>query len=219
MAATDLETFEPLILPRARRVPHALLDQAIRNVLREFCQWTRAWQYVPTAQTISDATASYTLQLPGSYAEPVAVEWASVDGSPSIPKPVEWLDEHIPTWRTRVADDFSYFTQLTPQTMVFAAVPDNAGTSGGFRYRLSLKPTIGATQTDDSMFNDWGEVVADGVVAKLLGMEGETWTNLAAAKTAANEYRIGKTKARIRAQKSFANADQNWGAKYTFAGR
>lgn len=219
MAATDLETFETLILPRARRVPHVLLDQSIRNVLREFCQYTRAWQYVPAAQTISDATASYTLLLPGSYAEPVAVEWVSVDGSPSIPKPVAWLDASIPTWRTRVADDFSYYTQLSPQTMVFAAVPDNAGTTGGFRYRVSLKPTIVATQTDDSLYNDFGEAIRDGVLADVLGMPEESWTNTGAANKAAEDYRLAKLRARIRVQRSYGNAVQNWNARYTFAGR
>lgn len=219
MAALDIETFEPQIRPWVRRCPHEVLEQVIRNVLRDFCQFTRAWQYVPAAQTIAIATASYTLLLPGSYAEPITVEWTSVDGGRSYPKDVLWLDQNIPTWRTRSADDFTFFTQLLPTTMIWAALPATAGTTDGWRYRISLKPTMTATQVDDSLFNQWADEIADGAKAKLMSMPGQDWSDLKLAAYHESLYRIKRARARIRVSKSYGDVDLNALPEAKFAGR
>ena len=219
MAAVDIETFEPQIRPWARHAPHEILEQVTRNVLRDFCQFTRCWQYVPAAQTIADATATYTLLLEGAYAEPVAVEWMAVDGGECEFKPVEWLDQWIPTWRTRVADDPTYFTQLKPQTVTFAAIPDNAGTTGGWYYRISQKPTMTATQVEDRIFNDWADEIAEGAKARLMEMPNQDWTNLKQSAYHAGLYRSKRNAARIRVQKSFGNANQNALPQLRFGGR
>lgn len=222
MAAMNLEDWENQIRPWVRGAPHEIVQQVLVNVLREFCQFTRAWQYVPAAQTIADATPTYTLLLSAAYAEPVAVEWMSVDGGNSYMKPVEWLDEHIPTWRTRVTNDFTYYTQLTPRTVTFGAIPDGAGTTGGWQYRISQKPTMVATQTDDSLFNDWADEIADGVKANLMAMPASSdrpWVDAKGAVFHAGEYRRKKTAARVRVQKNYGNANQNWLPQYKFGGR
>ena len=219
MAAYSLEDWEDQIRPWVRKAPHEVIQQVLRNVLRDFCQFTRCWQYVPAVQTISISTPTYVLLLEAAYAEPVAVEWMSVDGGKSYMKPVEWLDSAIPTWRTRVTNDFSYYTQLDPLTVTFGAIPQIAGTTDGWSYRISQKPTMVAPQTESRLFENWADEIADGVKGKLMMMPGEDWSNAVTGSYHEKLYQSKRAKARIRVQKSYGNSDQNWLPAYRFGGR
>lgn len=226
MAAVNiLDTFEPQVAPLLRRVPRALMEQKAREILREFLQFTRLWNYLPAAQNIVATQATYVLLTPGAYAEIIAASWVRVSnpagsgGDPARRREVEWLDRMIPSWRVATGDDFRYFAQELPTSIIFPAKPVTA-VVGGLEYRVSLKPTMAATQVDDTITNEFLEELAEGVRWKLYGMHGEPWANEKAADDARRAYMAGRGRARIKAQKRFGDpgdATQSWVSPYKFA--
>jgi hypothetical protein len=221
-AVSILDSLEHLIIVRG--APRVVIEQKAREVLRDFLQFTRSWQYMPAAQNIVATQATYVLLTPGAYAETIAAEWVRVSdpagsgGDPSTRRMTDWLDRRRPSWRVDSADVFSDFVQETPASITFAAKPLTS-IVGGLEYRVSLCPTISATQFDDSTYAEFGEELAAGVRAKLYAMAGEPWHNDKQALAERKEYMAGRGLARITVSKRYGFNDpgQSWVSPYRFA--
>jgi hypothetical protein len=218
VALVEFDEFMDSVLAEVRLAPEDLAIQKLREIICDFCQHTRAWQADCEPQTIQLGVATYTV-APPAEAEPCAIEYMAVDDVPVIPKSVEWFDRMIPTWRTRDADDFRYFTQLTRKTFTFPGMPTQNGTADGLTYRLSLKPGPESTEVDEDVWNEWSDVLAMGAKAELLVMDGERWANVKRGGDYRLMYRKERTNARIRVQRAYGNAETQWVSPYKFAGR
>lgn len=221
-AVSILDSLEHLILLRGP--VRAVIEQKAREVLREFCKFTRAWQYMPAAQNIVATQAGYVLLTPGAYAEVVAAEWVRVSspagsgGDPSTRRNTEWLDSMAPSWRSSSGDDFRYYVQEVPTSIVFSSKPITP-IVGGLEYRVSLRPTVAATQFDDTTYNEFGEELAAGVRWKLRSMAGHPWYDATEAKDAFGAYMAGRGRARITIGKRYGYNDppQSFTSPYRFA--
>lgn len=218
MPLVDFTDFMDQVLAEVRIAPEELAIQKLREIARDFCQMTRAWQEAGPATTIAANTATYTIVPPGD-AEPVALEYLAVNNVEVVPKQVEWLDRFITNWRTRSADDFRYFTQLTRKTFTFPALPTVNGTTNGVTYRMSLKPGIESNEINEDVWAEWSEVITKGAKAELLVMDGERWANVKRGGDYRGQYQRGRAAARIRAWNGYGNAEGRWVSPYRFAGR
>lgn len=201
----DLEELLSRIRPECSGCPTDLMTQALRDVIRDFCQQTRAWQYEVESETILARVSDYDIELPSTQAYPIAIEYMSVDGSVSVMKSTDWLDSNIENWRYRESDDFSYFTHIQPKVITFACVPTVRGTLGGVNYRVSLKPVENATEVPRELADEWIEVWADGAKANLKAMSGKPWSDSKRADSLEDRYRAGRANARVRVNRSFGN--------------
>jgi hypothetical protein len=202
-----------------RLAPDSLLSQESLRIAREFCQFTRAWQFEADPITIAASTSDYLIQTPDNQAEAIAIEAMTVDKAPSYFRDRDWLDRFIMDWRKRPSDDFRFFTQLTTTSFTFPCVPTRKGTQNGVYYRVSLKPSLAATHLDTDFFNNFGDTLTMGVRAALFAMDGQPWANLKSALYNEKMYLHERALARIRVSKSFGNTQQQMVGMAKFAGR
>lgn len=224
MPLVDLSDVLNHVLAEVRLAPEELALQKLRERARDFCQITRAWQADAAAKTIAINTATYTIVSPIGEAEPVAIEYlavATVADTPveAEPKSREWLDRSISNWRTRAADDFRYFTQLTRSTFTFPGLPVVAGLANGLTYRLSLKPGPEGTEIDEDVWSEFYEVLATGAKAELLVMDGERWANVKRGADYRQQYIVGRTHARIKVSRGYSDSEDHVVSPYRFGGR
>lgn len=218
MADRQLEDLLGRILPEVRQASTDLIVQHFRDVIRDFCQYTRAWQVETPDETIVANQSDYDVVTPGSEAQVVSIEYLEVDEQPSLFKTTEWLTDYVPNWRLRPADDFRFFTHVTgPHIITFPCVPTVAGTASGMKYRAAYKPTENAENVPEELVEEWIEAWSDGTKARLKAMLGEPWANPARSGQLEALYRAARAKARIKVQKSYGNSQDRWVNRGGFA--
>jgi hypothetical protein len=212
-----LDDLADRVRSEVRLCPYDLVFQKAIDTLREFCRFTRAWQYYPMVQLTEVGKATYDVTLPNPDCECIQVEWLSVDGQPSYPKTVRDFDQRTPSWRSSDADDFRVFVQEISRQFTFPSRPLTAGKE--IKYRISLQPALDATRCGEDIMTEWEEVIAEGVKGKLFSLSQRPWTDLKSAGECNNRYYVGKQKARQQAWRQFAVNEENFQGKYKFAGR
>jgi hypothetical protein len=188
--------------------PEDTVRQAIRNTLRDFCRVTRCYRYEVTGESIVPTISDYDVLIPNNEVMPITVEAMEVDESPCEFKPTEWLDSNLPGWRQAEGSNFSFFTHVTtPSVITFPCVPDAAAT---MNYRVLLQPKTDAENIDDSIVNEWKEVIETGAKARLLLMVNKPWTNGAAGDDLDKRYRAARGRAIIRINRSHGYTQDRW---------
>jgi len=208
VADVNIKDILDRVAPEVPGCPTQFQIQAMRDTIRDFLQFTRAWIYEPAAQTIAINTAAYAIVLPSTNVQAIAVEFMTLDEAEVRFREVDWLDRRIPNWRIRAADDFRYFTQLQPGTFIFPGIPTVAGTANGLRYRVSIKPTRTATVVEGAQANEWIECWSDGAKARLMMMDSKGWYKPRRGAELERFYRHARANARVRVARSFGNAEQ-----------
>lgn len=211
MADVALEDLLDMIRPEVRQCPESLMLQSLRDVMRDFCQFTHAWQAEVDDEQIQINVSDYDVGTPTSEAQVVAIERLTIEETDSKFKTLAWLDEHIANWRYRPADDFRFFTHITtPALITFPCVPTVSGTAGAMKYRASYKPKNDAASVPQELADEWLDMWSDGVKARLKAMQGEPWANAARATQLDAAYRVARVRARIQINKSHGNSEDRW---------
>lgn len=215
MTTVTLDKILEQVEPDVRLAGSALILQKIRDVARDFCQWSRAWQWDAPLLSVVANQKTYSVVTPGD-AEPAVILYMSKDGDEVFPKDPAWLDRFSAGWRTASGDDFRFYTQESRKTFRFAAIPITADTDAIF-YRLALKPSPTSEELDEDVWMEWYDVIGAGAKAQLMMMSGKPWTDLKAGAINANAYRVGRARARIRYNKGFTDAEQSFSSTRFFA--
>lgn len=217
--AVELEDFIPRVA--MTRPPRETILQALRDTMRDFCQFSRIWKHTVTGATITAGQPTITISLPAAPVDSqvIAVDMVSVDGArPATARTVEHFDRMQPEWRTQLGDSYDEYTQESPSTFRFPAVPVN-GSATGLIYRVDLKPTEDADQVEDFLRDEWLMEIAAGARAQLLLMPGKEWSDPMAAKAQAAVFANARGRARIRANQQYGVPDQMVRPKFLFAGK
>lgn len=210
MADVALEEVLDRIRLEVPQCPRELMQSELVRVVRDFCQYTRAWQFEVDDESILQLVSDYDIEVTDpAKAQPIAVEYLTVDGVKSRFKEVKWLDDNMTGWRTRAADDFRFFTQIQPKVITFPCVPTKNGTVGGLRYRVSMKPPLTATVLDSDFLNEWQDILQDATKGHLMLMDGKPWYKPKRAETLLVPYSRARTQARIRVDRSYGNPEQS----------
>lgn len=206
MADVDLSDLCDRIRPQADMAPESTITQFLVDIMRDFCNVTRCYVYEADPDTIIASISDYDIDMPNSHVVPITIESMSVDDAPCEPRKVEWFVRSLgANWRTRDADDFRYFTQLSPLQYTFPCVPTKNGTTGGVRYFVSLKPKLDATVIEEEQSNEWLEAWTCGVLWKLKGMSNKPWSDRQGASDKFKEYHAMRGAARIRCNRDYGN--------------
>lgn len=217
MADVALEDLADRIRPYAPGCPIDTITQALVDVMRDFCNVTRAYIYENENESVQALVSDYDIELPNTMVEPVSIEYMTVSEVESTPKDPDWLKSNIGhNWRYREADDFRYYTQLRPRQFTFPCIPQTSKV-GEVYYRVSLRPILTATTIDDEQSNEWLDTWSAGVLWKLKGIPEKQWSDAKGAGQKYLEYRSMRGEARIRASKAYGNVDQRWSNRRGFA--
>lgn len=207
------------VRPWVGQCPSDLISQALLDVIRDFCNWTRAFQLEDT-DTVQPTVSDYDVSLAANV-ELISIEEMTVNGAECKAKTPAWLTQYVAAnWRTRQADDFRFYTTLTPGSFTFPCVPTHVGTPGGVAYRASARPRLTAIGVDDALANEYLEVWSAGALGKLKGIGGEhppSWYDPVGAKEKTAEYRHGRSEVRIRINNAFNNPEQRMANRRGFA--
>jgi len=215
VTTVNLESILEQVEPEVRLAGSGLILQKLRDVSRDFCQFTRAWQWDAPLVSIVANQKNYTILTLGD-AEPVVITYMSKDDAQVFPKDTDWLDRFVSGWRTASGDDFRFFTQESRTTFRFAAIPINAKANALF-YRVALKPGPASDEIDEDVWSEWYDVIGAGAKAQLMLMGGKPWSDPKGGAYNARVYSIGRGRARIRHGKSFTDAEQAFYSTRFFA--
>ena len=217
MATVLIEELLNQVRPECAGCPTEQLLQEFVNCMRDFCNWTRAYQFEVNGESIVKSLADYDIQLPNTEVESIAIEYLSVDAFESKFRDMRWLDRYVTNWRLRSADDFRFFTHLKPGMITFPGIPTKNGAAGGVYYRVSIRPKLTALNIDSDFTDRYLEYVADGTRAEILAMAGKPWSNPKRADDLRRQYRHERGQVRIQVTNSYGNAEQRWANPRGFA--
>lgn len=174
-----LSAFDSFVLPYAQHAPIPLVRKYVRLAAIEFCERTRCWREIVT---VNVGAQNEAIVAP-AHASIHEIEEATFDGQTLVPTQFTdtTLMERQEEGRPR------YVTQTHPNTV--ALIPWEAGS---LTLSLFLKPrsdtqmrtAILSGETVDAldvvpefMFNQHAQKIADGALARLLMVPGQTFTN------------------------------------------
>ncbi|BDQ35929.1 hypothetical protein SYK_02890 [Pseudodesulfovibrio nedwellii] len=170
------KAFLPLILPEAPGCPKALAVNKVRSAAIDFCKETNIWhEYIdPLFWPAGVKTADIDPPQHTRIAQILSIE---VGGAPLV------------TGQFSATNDIVTLT-VTPLYDTIGAL------------NVALKPSLTSTEIADSMFEDWGEIIAQGALAKLMAMKGKKWSNIPGAELNYKLYRSGIVDAKTHVAKS-----------------
>jgi len=186
------------------------IDKQIVRILRDFCKDTWIWRYDLTEISVVADQANYTLSLPTTdgTAELVMVDWVKYksdgldDDQYTYVEPINLLTEEIPSGTSKFSGGFVETSGNAPQ--VFWVDPDDtlwikptpnstaAGTSN-MKVKVIVMPALTATKAPIFLYNDWLEVIAKGVAARICNMAGERWYDPKLSDRYRKQYEQAKT--------------------------
>lgn len=184
------------ILPYTPACPDPLVETHIVTAARDWCRETRCWR---STETIAVTGTETDIAIAPAGAELFEIDLARFDDNELDPVPYtgQLPEEGIPT----------QITQASPGTVMLLP----AGQAGTLKVSVYLMPAIDADALPDDLINRFGEFIAHGALAGLLGVPGQPYSNPAQAEyfrklfqgrqaAAFNQNRRGQQRAPVRSR-------------------
>jgi len=170
------------------------LDDQIVKVIRDFCSKTWLWRQTLTAVNTVLSTSEYTPVIPTTdgEAELHMVDWVkwkengADDDQWKYLNPIVIEDEEQPgatyvgpNFINESGDSPDSFWVTPEDTIVINPTPNSSavGTSN-LQFKVIVKPIIdSATKVPDFFYDDWLEVICQGVAGRILNMAAKKWYN------------------------------------------
>lgn len=160
-----LEDFMPLIRPHALNCSPPVIEGAVVEVAIDFCEATKVWRH--KANFVSDMIEPGLVMLAAPAGaklyevERVWFEGRKLDKATIADLPPEIYDGSP-----------QQYTQI--QREQITVWPCSLGTT--FAVSMIIKPSRAAQELPDFLLEDYGDAIADGVIAKLLLMPERPWS-------------------------------------------
>jgi hypothetical protein len=198
---STLQNFYSYVMPAVQGCPTAIVDNAIRHAVNEFCEKTMMWRYTFSPVNVVANQASYTLTPPAGSTI-VAPVHVAVNNDALVVINIEDLDSMYPNWRTTTASSpLMYFMDLA-DALYLVPTPVNAYT-GGLKVDAAMKMAATSNTCPDWLFNNWAEVIAHGALMRLHAMPGKVWADTNTVAYHKAKFREGISRAKSRTMKSF----------------
>jgi len=175
---TALTEFVGRILPDVPGCPRTTIISAALDGAIELCKRAEVHKYEHAAIATTASTASYAFVPPaGTVVAEVLRAW--YDGNEIDPQDQDQLNDLYVDWLNESGTP-KYFTRLDKRNIRLVPTPD---ATGSLTLLVSLKPAIDATTIDDTVYQEYRELIESYAKAKLMAMSDKSWTNyqLAAA--------------------------------------
>lgn len=201
---TAYTSFETDIAPYIRDIPRVLLQQMIKDVVRDFCKRTTIIRETHADITIVAGTANYTLSPTAGYTVAqivhAAIGWHAL--KPKSPEELEQL--YGGKWRSWTGFA-SFYYQEGHTEIRLAPVPQSA-TNDALVVRYAITPTRTATEVWDIVYNDWFEAILYGVRARAHDIPNQPFSDETAAKRFQGWYETAIGQAKIEANRGLTRA-------------
>lgn len=196
----SLSDFLPQVLPYVAGCSRPLAELHIRNVLMDFCSFAPVVQQVLDPVTVVQGVRDYDFETdPGTVVSDV--------------RDVKFLGRPLAVYKLGDPQvDQSGLAVGPPSGILLNAsngfslnITPTDTAVGALQVVVATKPTPQAQSVADILLNDYGYEIGQGVVARLLKIPGQTFSNPGAAFAYEGVYLAARTNARIRAESSFGS--------------
>lgn len=200
---TPFSQFVPLVSLECPMVPRDLAIHAIREATVRFCELSMAWQAEQDPWDVSSTEREIEVNHPDS-ARVFKIMSATFDDEIVEPTTTKAMDELYPDWRTTETGTPEYVLMTGLDVAALIPHPD---ADGDLVVWACLKPSHDAIETEDFLYIDHREAIADGAKAYLMALTGKPWSNpmralqlKELADSAARAQNVAKTTGHTRAR-------------------
>lgn len=233
MASVNILDWRGEVAKYAKGVDNAsyttLLDDEIKEVLRDFCERTHLWTQTlsPFVDVVantsaydiysliddSDGDADIEIVESVQYKEDgddndqlralwPMTDWINDDAEPTAGR----VYGNTGSWRYVTAPQPTHFYIDTDKTLNLYPIP-TVKSDEGLRVALVLKPRDDATEVPEFIYKDWKKAIAWGAAGRLLGMTTQKWFNRDLGDYYWDKYKQRRTAALLKKQTGFTRRD------------
>jgi hypothetical protein len=199
MAVVSYNQWLPIIQVDVPDCPKALIIEAIRQKVIEFCSKTRFLRKELDGFYTVDSDSEYELETPVDTTI-VDVLTVKVNKRELTPKTQDDLENLYQDWRDQSGEPRYFFLKDT-KTAVFVPIPNDIYP---VRVLVVLKPTQSAQDVDEVIFEEYRDIIKHGALSYLMQMYGKAWSEPNMAVFHENKYQAGVSEALLRSQRSYA---------------
>ena len=194
--------FYPYVMPNVQGCPSALVNNAIRSAINDFCERTMMWRYAFPSADIVAGQKEYSFVPPTDtvIAKPVYVAASSC---PLIATNIDDLDLLYPGWRDSENNQSSMFYMDYDNNIILVPTP-NLDVTDGLDLEVALKIDLSSDTCPDWLVQNWAETIAHGALMRLHSMPGKAWADTQTVSYHRAKFREGITHAKSRTMKSFS---------------
>lgn len=188
MSAISYELFYPYIQPHVAGCPDPSLLMAVRGACIEFCEQTNYFNETFADVQVLANTNNYEMDVQRNYVLVDVLE-LYVSGLKLVKKSSLELEKlyGMFDWQT-VEGQPKFFTRLNTAEVVLVPKPTEVGELSG---RFSYAPSRTSTTVEESLFEDYAEVIAQGALSKIYMHPGQNYTSPAMALSVGREFMSG----------------------------
>lgn len=165
----ELDVFLPDIMPYVPGCPEPTAFARIIKASQEFCERTRLWR---DEDSFKITPTSCNVVCAPDGADLFEIEHASIDGCVLTPISICDLNKLHPGWREYEAGQGQWITQFEHGSVTIA--PKCTGT---LKLSTYLRPSNDAEQLPDFLSRHYRQVIADGALAEILMLPGQSFTD------------------------------------------
>lgn len=194
--------FGPLILPYATTCPVPLLEHHARLAAIDFLSHTKAWR-ADLAPVVGDGVlTAFTLVAPtdAQIEKLLAVVITDAYGN------VTEANVKVDLDGARLSRMASSSVLAYLQGRKLLAVKPVQATGASIVATVALKPTLTAATIPDEVFEQYGQFIANGALAKLTSMANKPWTDPTTARINGAEFINAKAVTARQAERGFAKS-------------
>lgn len=164
------------VLPDVPGVGLDLAENAIMNVVIDFCNSTNIWRVFADPQDITAGENTYDFEPPGG-ADVAQLMTLSIVGSrqPVVAITEDLLLQQDPDWQSTKGEITNYLGQDTESVILYPIPVRNQ--PGALRMTLSLQPSRRSTSFPTWIWSQYYATLVAGVKANLFAMFKKPWTD------------------------------------------
>lgn len=205
------EAFLDEVLPHVPGCTNEIALQAIKNTVIEFCEKTFILQVDHDPVTVIAGEVDYDLEPPEGYLVTKIIRaWFKNSeltpvGPDDIDKPSLYNRDFAGVDAGR--SDPTMITQKDERTFSVFPIPLNTDPLA-LTIRVALKPTRASTEVEDSIFEDYAEIIAHGALTRLMLSPGKPYSNPQVGVARSGLFNAGVNLARQRATSGFVRTSR-----------
>lgn len=199
MAIVPYTQWLPYVQVNVPDCPKALIVEAIRQKVIEFCQRSLFLR--------QELDSFYTVADDNEYDIPTPVDTTiaqllmlKVNKRELQPKTQDDLEEIYQDWRDQLGEPKYFFLKNTYTAIL---VPKPMGVYP-VRLLVALKPTQAAQGVDEIIFEEYKDAIKHGALAYLMLMAEKTWSNPNMSAFYQSQFDAAITDSKMRAEKGYA---------------
>ncbi len=206
-ATETIRSFRTFIAPVVPGCPYFLIDREVVKVIRELCKRARLWKETQETGSLRKKVNQIDIG-PYPEAEVVSVEYVTFNGVELVQTSERELSEYFPNWRDANGTPTHFFTVMRDGVIHLYPSP-NVNLPRSIRYEVIVQPALDSESVPWFIFDQFLDVIVDGVLSGLMSIAGKEWSNPQEAQRRAAMFQGGIYRARDLSVRMYASQNLN----------